>query len=452
MHPDLSKYQYPVGEQTLLAYLLHNLEVEDIINRADSHLFYDLTYQKLFEICRDYAELTNGVIKYADIMEELGRLGKNTVEAQAFITQLATCDLSGFPSLSYVFSMLQKHSTRRQTITRLHNALLQAQDEKQLVEAVITDAEEALMNISNRGKEQLEVILPHGILKRRHEGLVERIESQPIYTGWKDFDKHVPGGFVRRKISVIAGRTSMGKSFFKTNLIINMCQQSIGVMSICPEQGFDSEHDRIDAIMTGIHLQTLTRIKDVPSGDMVFKQLKANSEHIAHSWNYTCVPTRKITVAGVGAAIRRAKRAGFKPDIVFVDLFDRLDDVNTLGKGDKRTDIISVKMKQLTAIGVEENVHICVLAQVNRENDKGKDKRPTTSGLKDSSAYENDADLVMLLYREGYYNKEMEDNILDVIVAKQRDGVAGLCYQFGITDKHTLSIAPMGIRMRTTAE
>ena len=447
MAPDVSKFQYPVGEEALLKYLLHNQEVDDITNRGDPHLFYDQVYRGIFEICKDYAmTVGKGSVNCDDIFEIMKTKGKGSEGIKTYITQLATCDMRGVPTLDYIFDTLTKHSTRRQAITQLYNGLMKAQDPQVEVSEVVADTEDALLDINKHSKGALEVVLPNGIAKRRHDGLLQRYNTEPVYTGWQEFDKHLTCGFAPGKLSIIAGRTSMGKSFFKTNIIINMANRKIGVINICPEQGFDSEHDRIDSIMTGTYLRDIARIKEKKRGDKLFSQLKAVSEHIQVNWNYACVPTRGITVPGVQAAIRRARRGGLSPQIVFIDLFDRLSDVNVAK--DRTANIVS-KMGQIEQIAQEENVHVCLLVQIGRAAEQRTDKQPELRDLKDCSAFENDSDIVFLLYRQGYYDKDLPDNTLEVHVAKQRDG-APFHFNFLIADKNTLALSPVDLKNYNT--
>jgi replicative DNA helicase len=235
----------------------------------------------------------------------------------------------------------------------------------------------------------------------------------------------------------------MGKSMVKSNMIINMCKAGVGVLNICPEQGLDSEHDRFDSIMTGTHLKSISRIREKPKGDSIFETLKQNVQKISDDWDYVCIPNRSITVASVRAAIRRSRRNGIPIDIVFIDLFDRLKDVNV---AKDRAGTISVKLGQIEQIAEEEKVHIHLLVQINRGPEGRRDHRPNMSDLRDCGNYEQDADLIFLLYREGYYNKDIEDNSIEINIAKQRDGVAGVWFDFMIMDRQVLSISPMGIK------
>jgi len=441
---NISDFTYPEGEANVIARLLQGVSLDDITNRCREDFFHDGFLREIFKICYDYIIGTGkGTLDFPAIVETIHHLKGGSEYALNTVNSLYMKDVRSVASLDYVLEKLEEMSNRRRLIMSLQSNLTRAQNREEDIKKILADTEEAVCDIERGDKSKVDIVLPKDIMNRRHRGLVERYHSEPVFTGWDDFDKFLSVGFAPTKISVIAGRTAMGKSFFKTNLIINMCKAGVGVINVCPEQGFDSEHDRIDAIMTGIHLKTIVRIKELTLGDDKFQKLKKNSEIIEKTWNYACVPTRGITVAGVRSAIRRVRRSGVDPKIVFIDLFDRLEDVNVARD---RTATISVKLGQIEQIAQEENVHICLLAQINRGPESRRDKRPTLADLRDCGNFEQDADLILLLYREGYYNRDIADNTLDVEFAKQRDGVAGVVFQFMIMNKQTLAISQMGER------
>lgn len=439
---DLGRYSDLHGEQVVLAHLFQGVLVDDLTNRVEPHMFFNDLNRALFQLCLDHVMgLGRGQMDANAVVDRLRMEKKLAPDIQEFINGLRTYDLRQAPAIDYLVNTLSGFSKRRRLIVSLQTNLGRAMAEQIPLSEIVAETEEDLLNIDHQGKDKIEVVLPKDILVRRERGLIERIQTTPVFSGWDGFDKLLSVGFAPTKLSIIAGRTSMGKSFFKTNLLINMARAGVGIINICPEQGFDSEHDRLDSIMTGIHLRTLSKIRDLQPDDAKFQKLKNISETISKEWNYACVPTRGITVNGVRSAIHRARRGGLNPQVVFVDLFDRLEDVNV---AENRTANISQKLGQIEKIAQEEKVHMCLLVQINRGTENRKDHRPGMGDLRDCGNFEQDADLILLLYREGYYNKDLEDNILDVEIAKQRDGTSGVVYQFMITSKETLSIAPMG--------
>lgn len=440
--PDIDKFAYPDGEEWLICHLLKNNQVDAVTSKTQPHFFKNPFYAGLYGVCSEYSNTTGkGEIHFQSILAIIASMGKLSAESLAYLNGLYEKDIRQAPAIDYILEQLESLSNRRKMIFSFYTKLNLAMDINSDIKKIAADAEEDLLEIQQGEKGKIDVIFAKDVPDRRRAGLEERYSSKPILSYWEGFDKVLSGGFEPGKLSIIAGRTSMGKSFFKTNLIINMCKNGIGVINICPEQGFDSEHDRIDSVMTGIHLRAFTKIRDLPIGDPKFEQIKMQQEIISSEWNYACVPNRTITVAGVRNAIRRARRGGLNPQVVFIDLFDRLDDVNV---AKDRAGNMSKKLQEIEVIMQQENVHLVLLVQVNRGTESRKEHRPMSADLRDCGSFEQDADNVFLLYREGYYNKDLEDNILEVEIAKQRSGAAGVVYNFLIIDKETLAIAPIG--------
>ena len=439
--PDIHSYSFKSGEEAVLLHLFNNDKVDHIIDTCEESFFYDSFTKTVFRATKDLVlGVGGGHVDFLSVRNMLQAGGASEVGIR-YLDELREKDIKEYPEILFVIEKLKGLSTRRQLISILHESLEKAQNTKEDVETLLSDTEDNLIRIETGEKKRLEMIFPHQLVERRHEGLVQRYMSKGIFTYWVEFDKHLSVGFAPGKLSIVGGRTSMGKSLFKSNLIRNMCTNGVSVLNVCPEQGFDSEHDRIDAIMTGVHLKTITQIRNLKLGDSTFGILGTNSEKIASNWKYVCVPSRNVTVSAVRSAIRRARRNGLKPDIVFVDLFDGLEDVNI---GRDRTANMSFKLGQIKKIADEEQVHMCLLVQINRGPESRKDKRPSLGDLRECGSFEQDADIVLLLYREAYYDKSLPDTMLDVEIAKQRDGISGITYQFMIMDIHTLDIAPAG--------
>lgn len=431
-----------------MAHILQNAQIDHITSNIDSWHFSNEFIKNVFTISYDYLTgVGKGVVNFNSVLDILTQKNKARPDNINYLKGLHTKPLNSFPALDYVIENIKSMAIRRRLILITNRSLQAAMNEGEDVHKSLIDLEDDLFSIEKRIG-ALEVFMGTQILTRRYEGIDARYKSKGVYTGWPHLDQRLSVGFAPGKMSIIAGRTSMGKSLYKTNVIINQCKQGVGVLNICPEQGFDSEHDRIDAVLSGVHLRAISRLREWPRNDEKFQLLK-NSTIQTCGWNYACVPTRDITLAGIRTAIRRVKRMGMPVDIVYIDLFDRLQDVNV---AKDRTGTISVKLNELLRVGEEEQVHFAPLVQVNRSPEGRRDKRPTLGDLRDCGNYEQDADNVFLLFREGYYDDTLDDNVLDVTIAKQRDGVRGVTIQFLIMDKQTLAISPIGEKRIVTGD
>ena len=276
------------------------------------------------------------------------------------------------------------------------------------------------------------------LVERRVAGLLERINTEPVLTGFGELDKCLSYGLGRKMVSVIAGRPSMGKSTLKTAFIKALCESGKGVISFSPEQTVDVEMDRFCSLMTGIPLLNIIRCKywgeDDPRKDLVNKSML----EVSQDWNFTIAAEARIAIDDIYNSIRRVSRE-YKVDAIFIDLFDRVKEVNVVKY---KPQAVTVALNRMCDMAKELDVHICLLAQIKRFGGKAKGAKnfiPTLESLKDSGAYEEYADLVFLLYREGYYDQNVEDNVMSVIVGKQRNGIAGIKKDLTF-DKSTLKL------------
>jgi replicative DNA helicase len=442
----ISHLENPLAEECILHYVLHNKELDRITNSVSTWYFNNPTRKKAYFIAYDYIINQGRGLLNIPAYKDLLRIEGFRTEDIDYIGNVFKANYSSFPELDYSIAVLRNLGRQRRFIETMSVLSKEAQKKDAPMDKILSDAEDTLFSIEKSDGAQLEVLIANPEKKTlemmRKEALIAAYLSKGIYSGWTNMDARLSYGFAPSLTSIIAGRTSMGKSMFKTNLMIQMCLQGIGVMNICPEQGFHSEQNRMASVDTRIALRDMARIREWKKDDPRWQLLKANIQKIEY-WNYYVVPSRNITVAGVRNSIRRVRRAGKPVDVVFIDLFDRLKDVNVARD---RTGTISVKLNEMALIAAEEKVHLCLLVQINRAPEGRRDKRPTLADLRDCGNYEQDSDLVFLLYRKGYYDRSQEDNILEVHLAKQRDGVSGIILQYLIVDKNTLSIIDSGER------
>ena len=130
-----------------------------------------------------------------------------------------------------------------------------------------------------------------------------------------------------------------------------------------------------------------------------------------------------LTVADMNAKCRRIDNLGF----VVIDYLQLMASSGTKGySGESRQQVVSDISRMLKIMAKELQVPVLCLSQLSRANEKREDKRPMLSDLRESGAIEQDADIVMFLYRDDYYNPDTEKKgIAEVIIAKQRNGPIG---------------------------
>jgi replicative DNA helicase len=271
-------------------------------------------------------------------------------------------------------------------------------------------------------------------LGRGHEGtkqdLIKEIfneiyedsgELQGIDTGFVSLNR-MTGGWSKGDLIILAARPSMGKTALALSLAMNCCKKG-GVADLFSLEMPDKQ------LIKRI-LSNLTRI-DSAKWKNPFRfftkedQVKANTAlEIYYKWNFHIHDHSRQTVSDIRAQIQKTKREFPEDDYLVV--IDYLQLIAVTGKHDRHDLAIASITKELKQIARQYQVPILLLSQLSRGVEHRLDKRPMMSDLRDSGSIEQDADLIMLLYRDEYYNKENEgNNIIEIDLAKHRNGPVG---------------------------
>ena len=236
-----------------------------------------------------------------------------------------------------------------------------------------------------------------------------------IATGFSDLD-YLTSGFQRSDFILIAARPSMGKTAFALNIAEHMAlkgKQGVGIFSL--EMSSTQLANRLMAMNARVSVSLLRNGK--VSGDDYQKITESGSLYAGS--NLFIDDTPGISVSEVRAKCRRLKAAG-KLDIIFIDYLQLMQGS---GRAESRQQEVSQISRDLKGLARELNIPVVALSQLSRTVESRKPPKPMLSDLRESGAIEQDADIVMFIYREDYYNKDTKrKNVSDIIIAKQRNG------------------------------
>lgn len=268
-------------------------------------------------------------------------------------------------------------------------------------------------------------------LFRREEG------TSFISTGFKDLDTQLTMGFSTKCVSIVAGRPGMAKSALIANFMYRMGKRSIPNALVALEMNSTSMYDRLLSIDSGVELERL--LKYYKTLDEEEKKSIIESRKRLASLPIYIDDTPSQDLIKLESRLRSLiEEKGVRT--VFIDLYMKLKKPN--GSRNRSTaDIYTEMLNATQLIAKELDIHICLVVQIGRRaENRGTNKRPMLSDLKDSGAYEEIADLVMLLYRDSYYKRGDGDNdklslasskdILEVHIAKQRQGEQNAIVKF----------------------
>lgn len=239
-----------------------------------------------------------------------------------------------------------------------------------------------------------------------------------IPTGFTDLD-YMTSGFQKSDLILIAARPSMGKTAFELNIAEYMAfrkNQTVAIFSL--EMSKEQLVNRLFSLESRVDSQ---KIRTGNLEDSDWERLIESANVIGNS-NLIIDDTPSISIGELRSKCRKYK---LEHDLGIV-IIDYLQLMTAGGRQESRQQEISEISRSLKALARELNVPVVALSQLSRAVEGRPDHRPMLSDLRESGAIEQDADMVMFLYRDDYYNKESEKKgIAEVIIAKQRNGPIG---------------------------
>jgi len=393
------------------------------MSRLEQDYFHKPTHALIFGAIRTLFDKTKE-ISIMSVREQL-RITKalEAVGGDMRLAELAEGTISDTEFEVYV-DILQDKAVKRRTIKAASAIMEEGYKDTQDQNEFVKFATEKMWDATPRVSGDMRIISSGHIYEERRKVMLTRQTRSAVRFGWKNLDGKIVSGYNPGDISVMGGRPSMGKSAAKTGMIVNLLEAKHGVVSFAPEQGFATEQDRLESIMTDIPLTEIIESGNWQKGDWRVKKIQDANYRMDNEFNYHIIPSRGLTIADARSALYRISQES-KIDVVFFDLFDRLMDVNV---AENKAQKVSQKLGELSRIAEEFDCHIMNLVQISRKVENRADKRPRLSDLKDSGNYEESARLILLLYREKYYFPDSLNNEVEFIIAKQSNGPRDTTY------------------------
>ncbi len=290
------------------------------------------------------------------------------------------------------------------------------------IEDVLEQAEKNVFELAQNGRtsENLpieDVML--SVLKRISAASKNRGGVTGVATGFADLD-YKTSGFQRSDLILVAARPSMGKTAFVLNIAQYVAvRKKKPVVMFSLEMSAEQLANRLLAMESRVDSQKL-RIGDLNGSQWM--DLTYGAKNIADS-GLIIDDTPGISVSQMRSRCRKYKLE--HPDLAMV-IVDYLQLMSASRRSDSRQLEISEISRSLKALARELDVPVVALSQLSRAVEKRDDKRPMLSDLRDSGAIEQDADVVMFIYRDEYYNQDTDNRgVTEIIVAKQRNGPTG---------------------------
>ena len=438
-------------EIIVIAYLLKHPELLDThFEHINPDLFSSIENLKIYRVLNDFHQSQKN-ITIETIKNYIPDIQSNTLKDLS--SQIDQIVFSKDIFKSYL-ETLQELFIRRELfkITQNKNSESTTFNTSSNIKDIVLDLEKKLFDLSNFKKDNYEfkdfATVTKSSLKIVEKAFKKKGKYSGIVSGFEDLDNML-GGLQNSDLIILAGRPSMGKTALATNIAFNAAKY------------FSNEEEKASAVMFSLEmsaeqigLRILAEQAKIPSdklrkGDLNEKDSLelSNAYQEIHKLNFFFDDSPNLTVSELRSKLRRYKN-NYNIKLVLIDY---LQLIKPEGSRDNRVSELSEITRNLKQLAKEFDLPVISLSQLSRQVENRDDKRPLLSDLRESGSIEQDADVVMFIYRESYYLQRNEPtrgpdetqdsykkkhdawkdrneevfNKAELIVAKQRNGPTG---------------------------
>jgi len=401
-------------DETALSYACENLNLQD---------FYRPDHQVIFRYIKELINNNEPVdiitlrnkLAQENVLEKIGGMNFLTDLINKFYTSA---------NLKQYIKIIKSKSVLRNLIKISNEISLASYQESEPVELILENAEKKIFNII-QDKNLIEFTQLKEVLVTSIENIEkiyyskERITGVP--TGFIDFD-YKTAGLQNSDLILLAARPSMGKTAFALNIA-----EHVGVNKKIPVGIFSLEMSKEQLANRLLCSQALIDAQNLRTGRLEQEDWSKIAQALAP---LSEAPIFIDDTPGISVSRLRAKARKLKLEknigLILIDYLQLMTLSEDYNKNNSRQQEISDISRALKSIAREISVPILALSQLSRACEARADHRPMLSDLRDSGAIEQDADLVMFLYRDEYYNPDTDKkNQAELIIAKQRNGPTG---------------------------
>ena len=438
------------AEQALLGSILVNNDIIDEVSTiVSSSIFYDPAHVKIYEVIESLNNkgMIANPITLKNFFEKDNML--NEVGGTEYLVKLTRFSGSAKQAIDYA-KIIHEMYLRRELIQisdKLSSDTLNANSQEQNAESIIEGTEKSLFDLAERGSFTQSFLKFNEALDQTIQMATLAMKSDQgivgVPTGLTDLDEKL-GGLHKSDLVILAGRPGMGKTALATNIAYHASQNLLARQEKSSIAFFSLEMSS-EQLSTRI-LSEQARIKsdDIRRGKVTESEINRYIETSRNIYNLPLYidETPAITISTLSNRARRIKRL-FGLSLVVVDYIQLMRAPNSNNRSDNRVQEVSEITQGLKALAKELKVPVLALSQLSRAVESRDDKKPQLSDLRESGSIEQDADVVMFVYREAYYleNKQpklgsiehaewqskMNDvnGLADIILGKQRHGPTG---------------------------
>ncbi|MBM4354668.1 MAG: replicative DNA helicase [Deltaproteobacteria bacterium] len=413
------------AEKSLLSAIFQDALLFD---RAGSRLgpddFFSTAHREIFDAMRRLSS-GNREISLMSVVDELKRADK--LDAVGGVGVVG--DMVGYvgttASFDFLLGSVKNRAIQRKLVEGFQGIVREGMSDRADIDELLHNAERKVFELVQQ--RPVEAAHPlEEILSEVHTDILRRLETGEavlgIQSGFSDLDE-MTSGFQKGNLIIIAARPSMGK----TALALNIGQHAatrLGKKVVI----FSLEMSRHELALRLLATESGVDSKRLREGRLTQRETEAFFDAYARLSRTPMVvdDSAAISIFDIRTRARRLRRED-KCDLIILDYL-QLAKGSTGGRDDKsRQEEIAEVSRMLKAIAKELEVPVIALSQLNRSLEARKDKRPLLSDLRESGSIEQDADVILFIYRDEYYEKNSKDKgIAELLIGKQRNGPTGV--------------------------
>lgn len=410
----------PEAEQSVIGAMVMDVDAVEIASEIlVPEDFYQSQFQVLFE---SMVELYNERIPI-DPVTLKDKIGQKSVPPELASLEYLQNLLDSVPTSSnvgYYANIVKEKSILRKLIQTTKQISEQCYQGKETLDDLLDQTEKSIFNIvQNRSATDFQSIGDIVVDAMRSIEAAARSSGEVtgIPTGFFDLD-YKTAGFQKNNLILIAARPAMGKTAFVLNIANYIAVKHNTVTAL-----FSLEMSKVDLVKRILSMHSKVDSQKMRKGnleDEEWEKLLESTKEVGSS--KLLIDDSSMTIADIRTKCRKFK---MEQNLGLV-IIDYLQLMNAGGRVESRQQEISTISRALKMLAMELNIPIIALSQLSRAVEARPDKRPMLSDLRESGAIEQDADVVMFIYRDDYYNHDSDEpGVAEIIIGKQRSGPTG---------------------------
>ena len=410
----------PEAEQAVLGSMLIDADcIKDVMDKLQPQDFYLQQNREIFETIYSmfiYSRPIDGVT----VAREMEKNGVYRDDTRAYLLQLMEVTPTSANVMEYA-GIIRDKALLRSMAKAAGDIAAMVQEGVGTAGDLLSAAEQKIYAI-RQGRGSQEMATVGAVLNDVMEQLAKLTAgSEPpgLSTGLSAVDRKI-NGLNKSDLLLLAARPGMGKTSMALNVALSAAKASGKTVAIFSLEM--SKEQLVTRLLANEGLIENTRLSTGNLRESDWEKI-AQAASVLNQTNIRIDDNPLLTVADMNAKCRRLENLG----LVVIDYLQLMTSAGGKGySGENRQQAVADISRMLKIMAKELQVPVLCLSQLSRANEKREDKRPMLSDLRESGAIEQDADIVMFLYRDDYYNEDSEKrNIAECIVAKNRHGETG---------------------------